>query len=300
MSTLTAHKAVTVPWVKAQKGKQKITMLTAYDYPTAVLLDECGIDILLVGDSVATVIYGEPNTLSITMDDMLRHTTAVSRGAKRALVLGDMPFMSYQVSKELALMNAGRFLKEAHAQAIKLEGGTEVAPTVQTITRAGIPVVGHIGLTPQTINAMGSYRMHGKTQEEKSYLMESAKALFEAGAFAVVLECVEENLALEISQSIPIPTIGIGSGAQCDGQVLVVHDLVGLTIGRVPKFVQPEATLREPFKQAVSAYISRTLDQPGENPGLVAPPPTAPLVPPAIHDEPSEKTEKRGDLAAHR
>jgi 3-methyl-2-oxobutanoate hydroxymethyltransferase len=258
MSTYIQQKAVTVPWIRSQKGKEKITMLTAYDYPTATLLDEAGIDVLLVGDSVGTVIYGEPNTLSVTLEDMIRHTTAVTRGAKRALVVADMPFMSYQVSLEQAVRNAGRLVQEAKAQAIKLEGGVEYASTIQAITRAGIPVVAHIGLTPQTIHAMGTYRMHGKTPEEKDYLLESARAVADAGAFAVVLECVEPNLAAEITRLISIPTIGIGASPECDGQVLVVHDLVGLTSGRVPKFVHPLAQLREPFREAVEAYIQRT------------------------------------------
>jgi 3-methyl-2-oxobutanoate hydroxymethyltransferase len=258
MSTLTVHKAVTVPWIRAQKAKQKITMLTAYDYPTAALLDEAGIDVILVGDSVGTVVYGEENTLSVTMEDMVRHTQAVTRGAKRALVVADMPFLSYQVSIEQAISNAGRLLKEGRAQAVKLEGGSEVAETVRALSRAGIPVVGHIGLTPQSIHAMGTYRMHGKSLEERSYLMESAKALTDAGAFAVVLECVEETLAKEITCTVSIPTIGIGASNHCDGQVLVTHDLVGLTAGRVPKFVHPLAALREPFMEAVSTYIQRT------------------------------------------
>ncbi len=258
MSSEFLTKAVTVPWVRAQKGKQKLTMLTAYDYPTAVLLDETGIDLLLVGDSVATVMYGEPNTLSVTLEDMIRHTLAVSRGAKRALVVGDLPFMSYQVSIEQALTSAGRVLKEGHAQAIKLEGGSEIAPTVKALTRAGIPVVGHIGLTPQSINTLGTYRMHGKTFEERSYLLESAQALSTAGAFALVLECVEEHLAEEITEEIPIPTIGIGAGQNCDGQVLVTQDLVGLTVGRIPKFVHPLASLREPYQQAIARFIKRT------------------------------------------
>jgi 3-methyl-2-oxobutanoate hydroxymethyltransferase len=258
MSTILVQKAVTVPWIRSQKNQQKITMLTAYDYPTATLLDDLGIDMILVGDSVATVMYGETNTLSVTVEDILRHTVAVSRGAKRALVVADMPFMSYQVGVKQALKNAGRLVKEGRAQAVKLEGGTEISKTVRALSRAGIPVVGHIGLTPQSINAMGTYRMHGKTQEERNYLVESAQSLAEAGAFALVLECVEENLALEITKMISIPTIGIGSGKQCDGQVLVTPDLVGLTVGRVPKFVQPLANLREPFQQAISDYIRRT------------------------------------------
>ena len=258
MSSAFVNKSVTVPWVRAQKGKSKLTMLTAYDYPTAVLLDQSGIDMLLVGDSVGTVIYGHPNTLAVTMDDMVRHTQAVTAGVKRSLVVGDLPFMSYQVSKKQALKHAGRLLKEAGAQAVKLEGGIEVAETVTALTRAGIPVVGHIGLTPQSIHSMGYYRTHGRTLEEHNYLMDSARAISQAGAFAVVLECVEENLASEISQKISIPTIGIGSGKNCDGQVLVTHDLVGLTIGRVPRFVDPVANLSTSYRDAIMKFIRRT------------------------------------------
>jgi len=258
MSTAYATKPVTVPSIRALKGQAQVTMLTAYDYPTASALDEAGVDVLLVGDSLATVMYGEPNTLSVTMEDMLRHTRAVSRAAKRALVIGDMPFLSYQVSNEQAVLNAGRFLKEAGAQAVKLEGGTEMADVIRAITRAGIPVCAHIGLTPQTIHAMGAYRMHGKNDAERAYLKQSAIAVEAAGAFAVVLECVEENLAREITRSLAIPTIGIGSGVGCDGQVLVVHDLLGLTAGRVPRFVEPTAALRVPMIDAVRAYVERT------------------------------------------
>ena len=261
MSTPFQNKPVTVPWVRAQKGKTPFTMLTAYDFPTAQILDEAGVDILLVGDSVGTVLYGEPNTLSVTMEDLIRHTRAVARAAKRALVVGDMPFMSYQVSREQAVTNAGRFLKEAQAQAVKLEGGTEVADTIRAITRAGIPVCAHIGLTPQTIHAMGTYRMHGKSDAERLYLLESARAVTEAGAFAVVLECIEESLAEEITREIAIPTIGIGAGKNCDGQVLVVNDLVGLTAGHVPRFVTPTAQLRQPFLEAVQAYVNRTRER---------------------------------------
>jgi 3-methyl-2-oxobutanoate hydroxymethyltransferase len=258
MSSTIETKPVTVPAIRAQKGVSAITMLTAYDYPTARVLDDAGVDMILVGDSLATVIYGEPNTLSVTMEDMLRHTRAVARGAKRALVVGDMPFMSYQVSVEQAVVNAGRFLKEAGAQAVKLEGGSEMAWVISAITRAGIPVCAHIGLTPQTIHAMGSYRMHGKTDAERTYLRESAHAVAQAGAFAVVLECVEEGLAREISRELSIPTIGIGAGHGCDGQVLVVHDLLGLTAGRVPRFVEPTASLRDPMLEAARAYVDRT------------------------------------------
>lgn len=255
-------KPVTVPQVRSTKAigkpQERLTMLTAYDYGTALFLDAAGIDMLLVGDSLATVVYGEPNTLSVTMEDMIRHTKAVSRGAQRALVVADMPFMSYQVSVEMAVQNAGRFLKEAGAQAVKLEGGAEMTDRIAAITRAGIPVMAHIGLTPQSIHAMGRYRMHGKSEQERRYLLESAQAVCEAGAFAVVLECVEESLAKQITAEIPIATIGIGSGNACDGEVLVIHDLVGLTPGRTPQFAKPEAQLKEAFINAARAFIERT------------------------------------------
>jgi 3-methyl-2-oxobutanoate hydroxymethyltransferase len=267
MSGVSIQKSVTVPWVRAQKGVAQLTMLTAYDYPTAARLDQAGIDLILIGDSVATVLYGEPNTLSVTIEDMIRHTTAVARGAQRALVVADMPFMSYQVSIEEAVRNAGRLIKEARAQAVKLEGGTEVAATIRAITRAGIPVVAHLGLTPQSIHAMGHYRMHGKSEAERTYLLESAQAVTQAGAFAAVLECVQPELAREITAAIAIPTIGIGSGMSCDGQVLVTNDLVGLTLGKVPRFVEPLADLQEPFVRAVAGYIARVRGQgPTERP----------------------------------
>lgn len=258
MSQSWKQKKITVPWVRSQKNVKKLTMLTAYDYPTALMLDESGIEMILVGDSLGTVLYGDENTLSVTLEDVIRHTQAVTRGTERALVVADMPFMSYQVSPEQAVENAGRLLKEAKAHAVKLEGGLEVEETIRALTRVGIPVMAHIGLTPQSIHAMGNYRMHGKTDEESRYLKESALAVERAGAFSVVLECVKTDLAEEISQSLSIPSIGIGSGQGCDGQVLVIHDLVGLTVGRVPKFVQPEANLKDDFKRAVQAYIART------------------------------------------
>ncbi|MGE0616289.1 MAG: 3-methyl-2-oxobutanoate hydroxymethyltransferase [Bacteriovoracia bacterium] len=251
-------KPVTVPWVRAQKGRQRLSMLTAYDYPMATLIDRAGVDMVLVGDSLGPVMYGEPNTLSVTMEDMLRHGRAVSHACRRALVIGDLPFMSYQVSREQAISNAGRFLKEARVKAVKLEGGSEVAELVRDLSRAGIPVCGHIGLTPQSIHAMGTYRMHGKTPDERHFLLQSARDLADAGAFAIVLECVEAGLAAEISRAVPVPTIGIGSGTDCDGQVLVTHDLLGLTIGHVPRFVTPTASLGEAFLQGVAKYVERT------------------------------------------
>ena len=224
----------------------------------ARLLDEAGVDLILVGDSVGTVIYGDPDTLSVTLDDMIRHTRAVSRAAQQALVVADLPFMTYQVSIEEAVRNSGRLIQEGKAQAVKLEGGIEHRETVSRITRAGIPVMGHIGLTPQSINVLGNYRMHGKSESEQRYLIESARALQEAGAFALVLECITPTLAQEITQSIDIPTIGIGSGPHCDGQVLVSHDLLGMTAGRVPRFVQPTAHLAPHLLEGVAKFIQRT------------------------------------------
>jgi 3-methyl-2-oxobutanoate hydroxymethyltransferase len=254
----TPVKSVTVPWVLAQKNERKLTMLTAYDYAMARILDEEGVDLLLVGDSVATVVYGEPNTLSATMDMMLQHTRAVARASKRAMVIGDLPFLSYQVSREEAVRNAGRFLQEAGAQAVKLEGGSPMQKTIRAISRAGIPVVAHLGLTPQSVHAMGGYRMHGKTEAERKLLLESARDVQEAGAFCVVLECVQPELAAEITLELEIPTIGIGSGAHCDGQVLVTQDLLGMTMGHVPRFVGPVAELREQMRAGVRQYVGRT------------------------------------------
>lgn len=271
MSTQTELKPVTVPWVKAQKGVVQLTMLTAYDFPFATLLDQAGIDMLLVGDSLGTVLHGEPNTLSVTLEDVLRHTAAVTRAAKRAMVIADLPFLTYQESPTQAIRSAGRLLKEARAQAVKLEGGLEMAETVQALTRVGIPVVGHIGLTPQSIHALGSYRMHGKSDHEQTYLLDSAKALEAAGAFCIVLECVEASLSEKITDVLKIPTIGIGAGIKVDGQVLVTHDLLGLTVGRIPKFVNPVDNIAAKITEGVEKYIERT-----KNPGLqeAAPKPT--------------------------
>ena len=261
MSQLKTIKNKNVSSIRAMKGREKIAMLTAYDYPTALMLDEAGVDILLVGDSVNTVLYGEDTTLSITLEQMLMHSKMVSRGTQQAMVVGDMPFMSYQISIEKAVAAAGRFLKEAGVQAVKLEGGVEMAETVRAITRAGIPVMAHIGLTPQSIHAMGTYRSFGKSDSERQYLFESARELESAGAFSVVLECVESGLSESITMSLEIPTIGIGSGDSCDGQVLVVNDLLGLTIGHVPKFVRPEADLRTEVIGAAIRYVQRTKGQ---------------------------------------
>lgn len=239
------------------KGKEKIAVLTAYDFPTATFLDEAGVDILLVGDSVASVVYGHATTLPITMDDMIRHVQAVTRAAKKALVVADLPFGSYQPSIETAVKNATRFLAEGGAHAVKLEGGLGMADTVRRLVEIGIPVMGHVGLTPQSVNQLGGYRMQGKNASELERIQADAKALEKAGAFSVVLECVDAEAARQITTSLRIPTIGIGSGDACDGQVLVSHDLFGFTVGHVPKFVEPLVNLRSIMTEAATSYVSR-------------------------------------------
>ncbi len=239
---------------KKKKG-EPIVMITAYDYPSAQMVDEAGVDIILVGDSLGMVVLGYENTLPVTMEDMLRHTAAVVRGTKRAMVVGDMPFMSYQLSPEQALENAGRFIKEAGAHAVKLEGGEEVLDAIKKITSAGIPVMGHIGLTPQSIHRIGGYRVQGREKEQAEKLKKDAKLLEEAGCFSIVLEAVPMELAKEITQTLSIPTIGIGAGPHCDGQVLVYHDVLGIFQEFKPKFVKRYANLREKIIGAVSEYV---------------------------------------------
>ncbi len=245
---------VTVPEILSLKGKKKITMLTAYDYPTALILDEAGIDMILVGDSLAMVVLGHEDTLSVGMDEMIHHTKAVSRAVKRALVIGDMPFMSYQSSVELAVLNAGRFLKEGRAHAVKLEGGASVLPQIEAIVKAGIPVQGHIGLTPQSIAQLGGFKVQAKRVEEAKKLIEDAHALAEAGCFSIVLEAVPMEIAAKITEEIPIPTIGIGAGPYCDGQVLVFHDLVGLFERFTPRFVKRYINIKKEILKAVVQY----------------------------------------------
>ena len=232
-----------------------VTMLTAYDAGFARLLDDAGVDMLLVGDSLGNVILGYDVTLAVTMEDMLHHTRAVCRGASRSLVVADMPFMSYQISVEEALRNAGRFLQETGAQAVKLEGGKEVVPAVKAMTAAGIPVVGHLGLTPQSVHQLGGFKVQGKSLSAAQRLMDDARALEEAGAFALVLECIPTKLATKVSQELSIPTIGIGAGNGCDGQVLVTHDLLGILPGFKPKFVKAYRTLHTDVSNAVREYI---------------------------------------------
>jgi 3-methyl-2-oxobutanoate hydroxymethyltransferase len=235
---------------------EKITVLTAYDYGMASILDESNIDIILIGDSLGMVVLGYDNTLPVTMEDMLHHTKAVSRAAQNALLVADMPFLTYQISPATALANAGRFLQEANAQAVKLEGGREYAEIVHKMTYAGIPVMAHLGLTPQSVHQLGGYKVQGKKEDAAEKIMQDAKILEEAGAFALVLECIPENLASEITQSLTIPTIGIGAGVHCDGQVLVINDMLGMYDKMTPKFVKKYAHLNLEIKKAVNTYIT--------------------------------------------
>jgi 3-methyl-2-oxobutanoate hydroxymethyltransferase len=239
---------------KKQRG-EPISMLTAYDYPTALAMDQAGVDAILVGDSLAMVVLGYETTLPVTMEEMLHHSRAVARGAKSALLIGDLPFMSYQVSVEEATRNAGRFLQQGGMDAVKLEGGRERADAVRSITSAGIPVMGHIGLTPQSVNQLGGFRAQGKTALAARRLVEDALILEEAGAFSLVLESVPARLADLISKKISIPTIGIGAGAGCDGQVLVTHDLLGLFDRFTPRFVKKYADFHREMQRAFTDYI---------------------------------------------
>lgn len=238
-----------------KENNEKLTMLTAYDYSTAKIMDEAGIDAILVGDSLGNVVLGYEDTISVTMEDMIHHGSAVARGTKNAMVVVDMPFMSYQTSVYDALVNAGRLMKEGKANAVKLEGGKEVCPQIKAITEAGIPVMAHLGLTPQSINALGGHRVQGKTEAQAQKLMDDARAVQEAGAFAVVLECVPAKLAEKITKELNITTIGIGAGASCDGQVIVYQDLLGMFSDFTPKFVKKYADLGSIMKQAFSDYI---------------------------------------------
>ncbi|MCD5407281.1 MAG: 3-methyl-2-oxobutanoate hydroxymethyltransferase [Desulfotomaculum sp.] len=249
------NKALTiVDLQKMKQDKQPITMLTAYDYPLAVMLDEAGIDIILVGDSLGNVVLGYDTTVPVTMDQMTHHVQAVTRGAKRALVVADMPFLSYHLSKEETLRNAGRLLQQGGAKAVKIEGGQAVLKTVQALTAAGIPVTGHLGLTPQSVHQMGGYRVQAKTASAAEQLLTDARCLQEAGAFALVLECIPAALAKQVTAALHIPAIGIGAGLDCDGQVLVTHDLLGLSTGFTPKFVKRYANLQQDIGQALASY----------------------------------------------
>ena len=248
-------KRVTVPAIRAMKSQQRIGMLTAYDYPSAKAVDAAGADIILVGDSLGMVVLGYPDTLSVTVDDMIHHTRAVARGVSRALIVGDMPYLSYHVSAEETVQNAGRFI-QVGAQAVKIEGGKPSRiKTIEALIDAEIPVMGHIGLTPQSVNALGGFKVQGKGTEEARRLIEEAIALEGAGCFSIVLECVPTELASFITERLSIPTIGIGAGPACDGQVLVFHDVLGLYDGMKPKFVRRYAELGEEMQKALTAFL---------------------------------------------
>jgi 3-methyl-2-oxobutanoate hydroxymethyltransferase len=251
---------ITVPELLQRKSEvrnstnAKITCLTAYDYPTARLLDEAGVDVLLVGDSLSMVVQGHESTLPVTIEDMLHHTAAVRRGTKRALVVADMPYGSYHTDNAESLRNAVRFVKEAGAEAVKIEGGERRLELIVRLTEAEIPVMGHVGLTPQSVNALGGYRVQGKTADAAEQLLRDARAVEAAGAFAVVLEAVPRELAAQITRELRIPTIGIGAGPDCDGQILVIHDMLGLNFGHTAKFTRQYANVGEIISRAVKEY----------------------------------------------
>jgi 3-methyl-2-oxobutanoate hydroxymethyltransferase len=257
---------ITVRDVRAFKDRgEKFSMLTAYDWYSARLLDEAGIPLILVGDTLSMVMLGHETTLPVGMDEMLHHTAAVARGAGEAMVIGDMPFMSYQASTEEGLRNAGRFLKEGGADAVKLEGGDRVVDLIARVTEAGIPVMGHLGLTPQSVHQLGGYRVQGRGDEAADRLLADAKALEQAGVFALVLEAVPSALAAEVTRSLHVPTIGIGAGPECDGQVLVWHDFLGINDGRVAKFVKRYANLADDIRAAARTFAREVAD--GTYPG---------------------------------
>ena len=249
------RKKVTIADLKEKKRNgRKITMMTAYDYPTASLVDQSGIDTILVGDSLGMVVLGYDSTVPVGMDDMIHHCKAVSRGSKHCFIIGDMPFMSYQVSKEKAVENAGRFMKEAGCDSVKLEGGSEMSGVVKAIVDAGVPVCAHIGLTPQTATMLSGFKVQGKDAESALRLLKAARDLEEAGAFMIVMECIPDLLAARITRELAIPTIGIGAGKDCDGQVLVYHDLVGIFERFKPKFVKQYVNLAPQIRDALTKY----------------------------------------------
>ena len=253
---------VTAPAIiKMKQRAEKITALTAYDYTFARILDSAGVDILLVGDSLGSVIQGQETTLAVTMEEMIYHTKAVVRGAKHALVVADMPFLSYQVSLEDAKRNAGKFLQVAGAEAVKLEGGATARETIEAIVKMGIPVMGHVGLTPQSVHRFGGYKVQGKEKKQRQAILQDALAVEEGGAFSVVLEGIPSDLAEEITGRVSIPTIGIGAGVHCDGQVLVIHDMLGLFDKFTPKFVKRYAELGTAVAQAVKHFIAEVREE---------------------------------------
>lgn len=248
-------KRVTVPQIAAMKEEGRaIVMITAYDYPTALLSDQAGVDMILVGDSLAMAALGHDTTLPVTIDEMLHHTRAVRRGVKRAMVVGDLPFGAYHGGVDQAVASAARFLQEAGADAVKLEGGRRVAQAVGRMTEMGIPVVGHIGLTPQSVNMYGGFKVQGRQESQRQAIIEDAKALEEAGAFCIVLEAIPSDLGREVTEAVAVPTIGIGAGPHCDGQVLVISDVLGLTQDFKPKFVKRYAELGDAARKAIETY----------------------------------------------
>jgi len=253
---LTPRKKVTVPMVRAMKGKSRVGMLTAYDYPSGKIADAAGADIILVGDSLGMVVLGYPDTLSVTVDDMLHHTRAVARGSKSSLIVGDMPYLSYHVSIEESVRNAGRFI-QAGAHAVKIEGAKPSRiKVIESILDAEIPVMGHIGLTPQSVNALGGFKLQGKSADDARRLIDEAVALERVGCFSIVLECVPSELAAMITEQIAIPTIGIGAGPSCDGQVLVFHDVLGIYDGHTPKFVRQYAHIAQDMQAALETFLA--------------------------------------------
>ena len=250
------NKTTVLTFQQCKQTGKKISMLTAYDYSTAKLMDSAGIDAILVGESLGNVMLGYEDTISVTMEDMIHHGRAVARGAKNAMVVVDMPFMSYQTSVYDAVVNAGRLMKEARANAVKLEGGKEICPQIKAITDAGIPVVAHLGMTPQSVNAFGGFKVQGKTQEKAQKLLDDARAVEKAGAFCITLECVPSALAKKITETVSVPTIGIGAGKDCDGQILVYQDLLGMFSDFTPKFVKKYADVGTMMKEAFENYIA--------------------------------------------
>lgn len=240
---------------KAKENGEKLSMLTAYDYSMAKIIDESGVNGILIGDSLGMVVKGDEDTLGVTVDDIIYHTKAVKKGAKNALIVADMPFLSYHVSVEQAVMNAGRIMKEGGANAIKLEGGADFVPQIRAIVNAQIPVMGHLGLTPQSINAFGGFRVQGKSEEAAKKLIEDAKALEEAGVFAITLEGIPSRVAELITHSVSVPTIGIGAGKECDGQILVYQDMLGMFSDFVPKFVKQYANIGTVMREAIGSYV---------------------------------------------
>lgn len=254
-------------FLKSKQSGEKISMLTAYDYSTAKLIDEAGVDSILVGDSLGMVVLGYENTLQVTVDDIVHHCKAVSRGVKRALVIGDMPFLSYHISPQESVKNAGRIIQEGMAHAVKLEGGRDIIDSVKAIVRAQIPVVGHLGLTPQSVNMLGGFKVQGREEDKAKKMIEDALMLQEAGVFCIVLECVPMQLAQLISEKLDIPTVGIGAGSGCGGQVLVTQDMLGMYTDFTPKFVKQYANMKDDITSAVKGYIDevKSAEFPGED-----------------------------------